>query len=60
MQCKVSNKITLPELRKMILDVEEAMEDTKAKEEVKEDLAMVEGRSFAITMDNKVTMHGTA
>ena len=35
------------------------VEDTEAKEGVEEHLAKVEGRSSAITVDIKVTMHGT-
>jgi hypothetical protein len=66
MQCKVNNKLTLPELRNTTPKEEdtEAVEDTKvmedieAKEGVEEHLAMVEGRSSAITMDNKDTSHG--
>ena len=43
-QCKVSSKLTLSELRSMIPEEEEAMEDTKAMEEVKEDLSKVKDR----------------
>ena len=43
MLCKVSNRLTSSGLRKMIPDVEEVVEDTKAVEEVKEDLAKVDG-----------------
>jgi hypothetical protein len=67
MQCKVSNKPTLSELRITTPEEEdmEAMEDTKvmedteAEEGVEEHLAMVEGQSSAITVDNKVTSYGT-
>ena len=58
-QCKVRNRLTLSGLHRMIPDVEEAVEDTEAEEEVEEDLAVVEGRSSAITMDSKATSHGT-
>ena len=51
MQCKVSNKLTPLELCSMILEEEEAEEDIEAK---------VKDWSYAITVDNKVTMHGTA
>ena len=59
MQCKVSNRITLLGLHSMTLDVEEAMEDIEAEEGVEENLDEVKGRSFAITMDSRVTSHET-
>ena len=60
MQCKVNNRLTPPEVRNTTPEEEESMEDTKAEEGVKEDLAEVEDRSYAITMDNNVTLHETA
>ena len=59
MPCKVNNRLTPPEVRNTAQEEEdmEAMEDTKAKEGVKEHLAKVEDRSYAITVGNKVTMH---
>ena len=42
MQCKVSNRLTPPELRSTILEEEEAVEDIEANVEVEEDLVEVE------------------
>lgn len=53
MQCKVSNRLTPSGMRSTILEEEEADEDIEAE-------AKVEDQSYAITVDNKVTMHGTA
>ena len=43
-QCKVSKRLTSSGLHKMIPNMEEVVEDTKAMEEVEEDLAEVKGR----------------
>ena len=42
-QCRVSTRLILSGLRRMIQDMEEVMEDIEAMEEVEEDLAEVEG-----------------
>ena len=60
MQCKVSKRLTPPELHSMIPEEEEVEEDIEVEAEVEEDLVEVDDRSYVITMDSKVTMHGTA
>ena len=67
MQCKVNNRLTPLEVHSMTPEEEDtkAMEDmkvvevTEVEEEVEKHLAMVEGRSSAIIVDNKVTSHKT-
>ena len=52
--------ITTPEEKDMeAVEDMKVVEDTKDEEGVEEHLAMVEGRSSTITVDNKVTSHGT-
>ena len=67
MQCKVNNRLTPSEVRIMTLEEEDmevmedmkVEEDTEAEEGVEEHSVMVEGRSSAITVASKVTMHET-
>ena len=65
MQCKANNILTSPEVRSMTPEEDdmEVMEDMKVEEDieveegVEEHSVMVEDRSSAITVANKVTMH---
>ena len=65
MGCKVSNRLTPPEVHSMTLEEEDmeavedmkAEEDTKAEEGVEEHSVMVKDRLSAITMASKVTTH---
>ena len=67
MRCRANTINTSLEVRSTTPEEEDtkamedmkAVKDTEAEEGVEEHLAMVEVRSSAITMDNKVTLHRT-
>ena len=61
MRCKVSNRLTTPEVRGTTPKEEdmELVEDIASEKGVEEHLAEDEDRSSAITMDNRVTSHET-